>query len=162
MPKLLNSLSLVSHRVFTEGVAGHQNTTTLWNENKWWNMIHESISPLQKYPDEVTTCRLHPALLKEKLCTYPLGESFAISYSSIGHHSSSKFSLSWHFLLFYTITTVFVFSQDLVTTLTWSYLFPTLCLAFQWFLLFSQIEMFHLKIWKSQLVHSCSLKEIAS
>ena len=47
-------------------------------------MIHESISPLQKYPDEVTTCRLHPALLKEKLCTYPLGESFAISYSSIG------------------------------------------------------------------------------
>ena len=46
-------------------------------------------------------------------------------------HSSSKFSLSWHFLLFYTITTVFVFSQDLVTTLTWSYLFPTLYLAFQ-------------------------------
>ena len=42
-------------------------------------MIHESISPLQKYPDEVTTCRLRPALLKENLCTYPLGESFAIS-----------------------------------------------------------------------------------
>ena len=47
-------------------------------------MIHESISPLQKYPDEVTTHRVHPALLKEKLCTYPLDESFAISYSSIG------------------------------------------------------------------------------
>ena len=47
-------------------------------------MIHESISFLQKYPNEVTTHRLHPALLKEKLCTYPLGESFAISYSSIG------------------------------------------------------------------------------
>ena len=29
MPKLLDSLFLVSHRVFTEGVAGHQNTTTL-------------------------------------------------------------------------------------------------------------------------------------
>ena len=47
-------------------------------------MIHESISPLQKYPNEVTTRRLRPALLKEKLCIYPLGTSFTVSYSSIG------------------------------------------------------------------------------
>ena len=76
-------------------------------------MIHESISPLQKYPDEVTTHRLCPALLKEKTVYLPIGYIFCYLLFKHWPHSESKFSLPWHFLLFYTITTVFVFQLRL-------------------------------------------------
>ena len=160
-PKLLNSLSLVSRRVFTEGVAGHQNTTTLkWKtvmkHDSWINFSFTEVSRWSDY------MQIMSSTSERKTVYLPIGWIFCYLLFKHWPHSSSKFSLSWCFLLFYTITTVFVFSQDLVTASTWLYLFPTLCLAFQWFLLFSQIEMFHLKIWKSQLVCSCSLKEIAS
>ena len=124
--------------------------------DSWINFSFTEVSRWSDY------MQIMSSTSERKTVYLPIGWIFCYLLFKHWLHSSSKFSLSWHFLLFYTITTVFVFSQDLVTMSTWSYLFPTLCLAFQWFLLFSQIEMFHLKIQKSQLVHSCSLKEIAS
>ena len=76
-------------------------------------MIQESISPLQKYPDEVTTRRLCPALLKEKTVYLPIGYIFCYLLFKHWPHSESEFSLPWCFLLFYTITTVFVFQSRL-------------------------------------------------
>ena len=124
--------------------------------DSWINFSFTEVSRWSDYT-QITS-----STSERKTVYLPIGWIFCYLLFKHWPHSSSKFSLPWCFLLFYTITTVFVFSQDLITTSTWSYLFPTLCLAFQWFLLFSQIEMFHLKIQKSQLVHSCSLKEIAS
>ena len=56
----------------------------------------------------MTSCRSCSALLTEKLCTYPLGYIFSYLLYHQWHNPASKFSLPWHFLLFYTIIAVFI------------------------------------------------------
>ena len=107
--------------------------------DSWINFSFTEVSRWSDY------MQITSSTSERKTVYLPIGWIFCYLLFKHWPHSSSKFSLSWHFLLFYTITTVFVFSQDLVTALTWSYLFPTLCLAFQWFLLFLKFKCSILK-----------------